>query len=255
MNRRHNILILASILCVILAVTAMFVLQRRNRSVIYRIESTIIEQNEMLCANRPNGNACSTPRFSLTRNWPKPAETRFFCACTTICVSTVMLRRYGNSTNWRSNLTFRYKPPEPIITMRHSGKRPRSRMERSCGRQWHASPRSASCRRGDDTLPLHTRTRRTNRRLALSLQADSCRNSLRLLRSSSTQIRGVTAPTKNPRNGFQSVPGIYNISPPYFFSAGVSFLGRDDGLHRIGCGSLPRQPQVRPQAAVRPSFP
>ena len=48
MNRRHNILILASILCVILAVTAMFVLQRRNRSVIYRIESTIIEQNEML---------------------------------------------------------------------------------------------------------------------------------------------------------------------------------------------------------------
>ena len=48
MNRRHNILILASILCVILAVTAMFVLQRRNRSVIYRIESTIVEQNEML---------------------------------------------------------------------------------------------------------------------------------------------------------------------------------------------------------------
>ena len=122
MNRRHNILILASILCVILAVTAMFVLQRRNRSVIYRIESTIIEQNEML-RKQAERQRLLYARFSLTRNWPKPAETRFFCACTTICVSTVMLRRYGNSTNWRSNLTFRYKPPEPIITMRHSGKR------------------------------------------------------------------------------------------------------------------------------------
>ena len=47
MNRRY-IPILASILCAIFAIAATLVVQRRNRSVIYRIESTIVEQNETL---------------------------------------------------------------------------------------------------------------------------------------------------------------------------------------------------------------
>lgn len=123
MNRRHNILILASILCVILAVTAMFVLQRRNRSVIYRIESTIIEQNEMLRKQAERQRLLYATLFLDPKLAETGRNTIFLRLHDDICVSTVMLRRYGNSTNWRSNLTFRYKPPEPIITMRHSGKR------------------------------------------------------------------------------------------------------------------------------------
>ena len=46
--KQGRIPILVSISCAILAIALMFVLQRRNRSIICRIESTIVEQNETL---------------------------------------------------------------------------------------------------------------------------------------------------------------------------------------------------------------
>ena len=112
MNRRHNILILASILCVILAVTAMFVLQRRNRSVIYRIESTIIEQNEMLRKQAERQRLLYATLFLD----PKLAETGR---------NTIFLRLHDAMcfNCYAPTIRELYKLAEPIITMRHSGKR------------------------------------------------------------------------------------------------------------------------------------
>ena len=121
MNRRHNILILASILCVILAVTAMFVLQRRNRSVIYRIESTIIEQNEMLRKQAERQRLLYATLFLD----PKLAETGR---------NTIFLRLHDDMcfNCYAPTIRELYKLEEQFdislqaagaITMRHSGKR------------------------------------------------------------------------------------------------------------------------------------
>ena len=124
MNRRHNILISRpSILCVILAVTAMFVLQRRNRSVIYRIESTIVEQNEMLRKQAERQRLLYATLFLDPKLAETGRNTHFSAPARRYVFQLLCSDDTGTLQTWRSNLTFRYKPPEPIITMRHSGKR------------------------------------------------------------------------------------------------------------------------------------